>query len=62
MSQEIRYLISRRARTQLWDALDEYFTLLEQSSLTEKSREDYYYFAERFVRWVDGGSAPGENL
>jgi hypothetical protein len=61
-SEEIRYTISARARNQLWDALDAYFAVLENSELAEKSKEDYYYFAERFVRWLDGGAEPGERV
>jgi hypothetical protein len=56
---EIRYIISARARTQLWDALDDYFKSLESSQLAAKSIEDYYYFAECFVRWIDGTFIPG---
>ena len=59
---EIRYTMSSRARNQLWDALDTYFAMLENSELAEKSKEDYYYFAERFVRWLDDGSMPGEQV
>lgn len=59
---EVKYTMSTRARNQLWDALDEYFNVLENSELAEKSKVDYYYFAERFVRWIDGGNAPGSQI
>lgn len=59
---EVRYIISARTRSKLWDALDEYFNVLENSELAEKSKEDYYYFAERFVRWIDGGNVPGSQI
>lgn len=59
---EVKYTMSARARNQLWDALDDYFKVLQQSPLTEKSQEDYYYFAECFVRWIDGTFTPGEKL
>lgn len=56
---EVKYTLSARARTQLWDALDSYFEVLESSQLAEKSVEDYYWFAECFVRWIDGTFTPG---
>jgi hypothetical protein len=45
----------------LWRFLDEYFQVLESGPLADKSVEDYYYFAECFVRWVDGDFTPGGN-
>lgn len=48
-------------RKALWRDLDEYFVALERSPLADKSREDYYYFAECFVRWLDGTFEPGAN-
>lgn len=45
--------------TALWHQLDRYFEALESSTLADKSVEDYYYFAECFVRWIDGTFEPG---
>jgi hypothetical protein len=47
---------------QLWQRLDQYFDVLQRSQLAEKSVEDYYYFAECFVRWVNGEFTPGQNI
>jgi hypothetical protein len=42
--------------------LEEYWTVLQASKLTDKSIEDYYYFAFCFVRWMNGSFHPGENV
>lgn len=39
--------------------LEEYFEVLQRSALTDKSVEDYYYFAFCFVRWCNGEFTPG---
>lgn len=62
MASEEKYILSARARTQLWDALDSYFEVLEASPLTFSSARDYYYFAECFVRWIDGEFTPGRTI
>lgn len=62
MADEFHYTMSVRARNQLWDALDDYFKVLQHSQLADKSQEDYYYFAECFVRWVDGTFTPGSKV
>jgi hypothetical protein len=46
----------------LWGDLEEYWSVLRESKLAEKSVEDYYYFAMCFIRWVEGSFVPGENL
>lgn len=56
---DLKYTISAKARTQLWDALDGYFQVLESSQLADSSVRDYYWFAECFVRWLDGTFIPG---
>jgi len=48
-----------KKRTHLWDELDRYFQTLESSPLTDCSVRDYYYFAECFVRFMDGTFQPG---
>jgi len=48
----------RKSRA-MWQKLDQYFQVLENSTLADKSVEDYYYFAECFVRWADGDFVPG---
>jgi hypothetical protein len=48
-----------RRHANLWRLLDGYFETLENSTLADKSVEDYYYFAECFVRWADGSFVPG---
>lgn len=47
---------------ELWRRLDQYWTVLQESQLADKSIEDYYYFAECFVRWIDGTFTPGEKI
>jgi hypothetical protein len=42
--------------------LDDYWALLQTSLLTDKSVEDYYYFAMCFVRWTKGEFIPGERV
>ena len=44
----------------IWRALDEYAEVLHVSSLTDNSVQDYFYFAECFVRWMDGDFTPGQ--
>ena len=46
----------------LWSKLDNYWELLHKSPLAERSIEDYYYFAECFVRWMDGSFVPGDKV
>lgn len=59
---ELKYTLSIRARTNLWDALDIYFKVLNATELADKSKKDYYWFAECFVRWLDGDFRPGSNV
>jgi hypothetical protein len=33
---------------------------LQASTLADKTIEDYYYFAEAFVRWIEGTFTPGQ--
>lgn len=49
-------------QTVLDDQLEEYWTVLQGSKLTDKSVEDYYYFAMCFVRWINGSFIPGEKV
>lgn len=49
-------------KRQLQQFLDEYWRILMNSQLTDKSIEDYYYFAEVFVRWINGEFEPGRRL
>jgi hypothetical protein len=49
-------------RSKLWRQLDEYWQTLQDSALAERSIEDYYYFAECFVRWTEGTFEPGAQL
>jgi len=44
------------------EQLEEYWQILQASRLTDKSIEDYYYFAMCFVRWMNGSFTPGENV
>jgi hypothetical protein len=44
------------------ELLDEYWTVLQDSQLTDSSVQDYYYFAECFVRWISGTFTPGSKL
>ena len=53
---------TKPSRTKLWNNLDQYWQTLQVSELTDKSIEDYYYFAECFVRWCEGTYEPGSNL
>ena len=46
----------------LWRSLDEYWKDLQESPLADKSIVDYYYFAECFVRWLDGDFKPGAKV
>jgi len=42
--------------------LDRYWDVLHRSQLADKSIEDYFYFAECFVRWMRGEFTPGGML
>lgn len=43
----------------LWKHLDGYWEAIQASGLADSSKVDYYYFAEVFVRWVEGDFTPG---
>jgi len=49
-------------RKAMWRELDEYWQFLQDSALADKSIQDYYYFAECFVRWIDGEFRPGQTI
>jgi hypothetical protein len=51
-----------RSSQWLQDDLDRYWDVLQRSQLADKSIEDYYYFAECFVRWTRGQFTPGRTL
>lgn len=44
------------------EQLDAYWDVLCESDLTDKSMDDYYYFAYCFVRWMKGDFDPGANV
>jgi hypothetical protein len=46
----------------MWDNLDSYWEALQASRLSDNSVEDYYYFAECYVRWLEGSFTPGARL
>lgn len=46
----------------LWKHLDNYWEFIQLSALAESSKIDYYWFAEAFVRWIDGDYTPGAKL
>lgn len=48
-------------RNVMWSRLDEYWEAIQRSALTDSSKQDYYYFAECFVRWCDGEFEPGQS-
>lgn len=54
--------ISQITSREMQNALDEYWEVLQTSQLSDKSVEDYFYFAFCFVRWMNGNFTPGSNL
>lgn len=43
-------------------AVEEYWDELQESPLTNKSVEDYFWFAYCFVRWCRGEFSPGSHV
>lgn len=54
--------VNRQTAAQLDALIDEYWDVLVDSPLTESSREDYFYFAWAFSRWMKGEFTPGQRL
>lgn len=46
----------------MWQHLDGYWEAIQRSPLAEASKVDYYYFAECFVRWIEGDYEPGAKV
>ncbi len=51
--------ISIEALREVKDALERYKTLIEGTTLAEKSKHTYVLHAEHFVRWLDDDFEPG---
>jgi len=54
--------VNRQMFAELDALIDEYWEVLAESELADKSIQDYFYFAWAFSRWLKGEFTPGERL